>query len=640
MTGTTYVVEVGRRRARIDVGRFTRVPRVADRLASHWAKSFQDYGSATSTPSRYAAAVRDLLAYLDRLDAPPQALRFVDEALLDGWVDDMRSRLGRESTRSLATSVRVLLDNLDVGELHEDLTDGTYLRWRPDAERGGVPLADLTPGQWAALRKLSKRSVIDVTARIRSARAIAAGGCDPGDDPDGWSQKANVYWAALHGQLDVERFAAALYRQKWPDWLGPFRPRALSGAQAAGYVANRVREQLLPTLLDMAAFWTAMAVATGLPPESVNDLETGWFDTPPGGDLTVLRYRKQRRGRATLPLVLLARPQFSAQQLRDTYVELSAPLRPLATPEEADRLWFYAVVSAGREVQVRVPDHETHPFPRWARAVRLVEPGYIASVEEARRQRILAARSLQAKPIARGAASRLRVLEPWTGPVDPRRIRKTDKSHRLVMYGLAGAANDHTVRVLIAHYTNSDLVRARSALLITDVAEALTVFAAGPRPTTVVTTEAAGQVATSASARSDLAGMLGITEEKLDAVLSGRHTIGAIACTDPYASPHDDLGRFCRQAGSELCLSCPQAVVLAEHVPSMWSEVERLDRIAATMTGESFARAHGEYHQTALDVLSVFDPAGVAGYRERGVIPTHPVGEVAPVQLRRRRVRR
>lgn len=640
MTDTAYVVEAGRRRTTIDTAAFPDVRRVAARLASRWAEQFRDSASVTSTPLGYATALRDLLGYLNGLATPPPDLRCVDEATLDGWVDDMRTRLGRESTRMRATSVRVLLDNIDVGELHQTLTDGNAMRWRPDVERGGVALSDLTPGQWAALRKLAKRWVIDVTCRIRSARAIAAAGCDPGGDLDAWRVRENVYWATFNGRLDVVRFGAALYRCRWPDWLGPFRPAEWSGARAAAFVADRIREQLLPTLVDMAAFWTAMAVTTGLPPESVNDLDIGWFHTPPGGDLTILRYRKQRRGVATLPLVLLARPQFSAQQLRDTYVELSAPLRTMATPGDADRLWLYAFMSAGQAVQVRTPDYSTHPFTRWVRAARLVDRDYIASVDQARTHRIARARSSASKPAARAAGSRLRPLEAWTGPVDPRRVRKTDKSHRLVTYGLAAAANDHTVRVLIAHYTNSDLVRVRSALVVTEVAEALTVFAAGPRPTTIVTAEAAAEAATNTSARADLAAMLGITEERLHAVLTGRHTIGAVACVDPYASPHDDPGRFCRQAGSELCLSCPQAIMLAEHVPALWSEIERLDRIAATMTGDTFASIHGKHHETTLDALGVFDADGVDRYRARGVIPTHPVGESAPAPLRRRRVRR
>lgn len=640
MTGTTYIVEIGRRRATIDTAKFPRAGRVAGRLASHWMESFKDYGAETSTPRCYATALGDLLGYLNGLAAPPQDMRFVDEVTLDGWVDDMRGRLGRESTRLRSTSVRVLLDNIDVGELHETLTDGHVLRWRPDVERGGVPLSDLAPGQWAALRKLAKRSVIEATTRIRSARAVAAQGCDPGDNLDAWRVKDNVYWAALNGRLDVDRFAAALYRRRWPDWSAPLRPAALSGPRAAGYVADRIREQLLPTLLDMAAFWTAMAVTTGLPPESVNDLEIGWFQTPPGGELTILRYRKQRRGAPTLPLLLLARPQFCAQRLRDTYVELSAPLRARATPDDADRLWLYALARGGQDVRVNVPNHTTRHFTRWVHAAGLLDADHIANVEQQRTDRAAGPRSLLSKPAARTAASRLRPLEAWTGPVDPRRVRKTDKSHRLVMYGLAAAANDHTVRVLIAHYTNSDLVRVRSALVITEVAEALTVFASGPRPTTIVTAEAAEEAATNISARADLALMLGVTGERLDAVLAGRHTIGAVACVDPYASPHDDPGRFCRQAGTELCLSCPQAIVLAEHVPGLWSEVERLDRIAATMTGDSFASMHCEHHATILDALGVFDPAGVAAYRARGVIPTHPVGELAPAPLRRRRVRR
>lgn len=641
MTGAVYAVEVGRWRSRIDTAAFGRVGRVADRLASQWEESFRDYGVVSSTPRGYATAVRDLLGYLNVLACPPGDLHFLDEATLDGWVDDMRTRLGRESTRSRATSLRVLLDNIDVADLHGSLTDGAVMRWRPDVERGGVPLSDLTPGQWATLQKLAKRSVMEVTARIRSARAIAAGGCDPGGDLEAWRREENVYWAALYGRLDTDRLAAALYRRPWPKWLGPFRPAALCGAQAAGYVADRIRERLLPTLLDMAGFWVAMAVATGLPPESVSELEIGWFNTPPGGDLTILRYRKQRRGGPTLPLVLLARPQFSAQRLCDIYVELSAPLRPTAPPGETERLWLFAVAGVGHRIEVRAPDYATHPFPRWARAAGLLEPEHVAGVEQARMRRIAQARSsLRGPAVGRDASSRLRALEAWTGPVDPRRIRKTDKSRRLVMFGLAAAANDHTVRVLIAHYTNSDLVRVRSALVITGVADALTVFAAGPRPTTIITAEAAEEVATSASAAAELASMLGISSERLEAVLTGRHTIGAVACVDPFASPHDDPGRFCRQAASALCLSCPQAIVLAEHVPALWSQIERLDRIAATMTGDAFSSLHGEHHVTTLDALGLFDPDGVAAYRARGVISTHRAGEPAPVQLRRRRLRR
>jgi len=641
MTEAVYAIEVGRWRSRIDVAAFPNVSRLADRLASHWAESFRDYGAVTSTPRGYATALRDLLGYLDALASPPQELRFLDEAILDGWVDDMRHRLGRESTRLRATSLRVLLDNLDPADLHGSLSDGAAMRWRPDVERGGVPLSDLTPGQWATLRKLAKRSVIEVRTRIASARALAASGCDPGGDLEGWRLQENVYWAALNGRLDSDRFAAALYRRRWPEWLAPFRPAGLCGADAARYVADRVKEQLLPTLLDMAAFWAAMAVATGLPPESVSDLEIGWFNTPPGGDLTILRYRKQRRGAPTLPLVLLARPQFSAQRLRDAYLELSAPLRPLASPEQAERLWLFAVVGAGHGLKVRVPDEATHPFPRWVRAARLLEPDYLKSIEQERQRRIAEARtSLRAPALARAATSRLNALEAWTGPLDPRRIRKTDKSRRLVMYGLAAAANDHSLRVLIAHYTQSDLVRVRSAIVITEVADALTFFAAGPRPTTIVTADAAEEAASSASARAELARVLGISTERLEAVLTGRHTIGAVACLDPYASPHDEPGRFCRQAGSGLCLTCPQAIVLSEHVPALWSEIERLDRIAATMTGDAFVAVHGEQHATTLEVLRVFDPDGVVTYRSRGVIPTHAYGELAPVQLRRRRVRR
>lgn len=636
---SAWSIEVGGRRITVNVDQFPRIRRLAEVVTAHWAASFGGADGSSSTASVYATSLRDLLAYLNDRPSPPQDLRFVDDVTLDAWVDDMRNRVGRESTRARATSMRVLLDNFDQSLLHNSLTDGRVLRWRPDVERGGVPLSDLSPGQWATLSKLTKRAVLESTARIRAARAIAVAGRNP-TRAEGWRIRENVYWAVLNGTFDLAAFTSAHTGRRWARWLEPFRPKALTGARAFAYVADRIREQLLPTLLDMAAFWTAMAITTGLPPESVNDLELGWFDRPPGGDLTILRYRKQRRAAPTIPLVLLTKPQFSAQRLRDTYVELSRPLRALAGPDVADRLWLFATINrSDHRLDVRVPTQTTRHFTKWVNHSGLLESAHVAAVEQARTARLDEARAAHRSP-ARLAGRRLRHLEPWTGPVDPRRIRKTNKARRLVLFGLAAAATDHTVRVLIAHYTNSDLVRVRSAMVITDIADTLVVFAQGPRPATLIAPDVADAARDGGAARSQLSALLGITETQLDAILAGRHTIGAVACIDPHASPYDRPGRFCRQAGSELCLSCQQAVVLSEHVPSLWSEVERLDRIGATMSGESFHELHGEQHALLLELLGAFDGEGADSYRARGTIPTHAPGTPAPVPMRRRRVRR
>ena len=45
-----------------------------------------------------------------------------------------------------------------------------------------------------------------------------------------------------------------------------------------------------------------------------------------------------------------------------------------------------------------------------------------------------------------------------------------------------------------------------------------------------------------------------------------------------------------------------QAVVLHEHVPALWSEVERLERIAATIPGDAFSALHGDHHALLLDL--------------------------------------
>ena len=635
MTTTAFLVAVDGRRISVDPSQFPHVGRLAHQLGEHWQTSFQGTGGSSSTPSSYATSIRDLLLYLNAQSPPPEDIRFLDVVALDGWVDSMRQRLSRETTRARATHMRVLLDNVDPSLLHESLTDGRVLRWRPDVERGGTPLSDLTPGQWAALRKVVKRAVFDTTMRIGAARAVARAGAHPDEHPDGWRSQPHVFWAILNNAFDLDAFTAANARRPWPDWMLPFRPKVRYGRTGLAYVADRISEHLFPTMLDMAGFWPAMAATTGLPPESVGDLEVGWFDTPAGGDLTILRYRKQRRGAPTTPLLLLAKPRFSAQRLRDTYTDLTAPLRTRTTESHASRLWLFAVATSGGQIDVRVPTLATRHFTRWIHQSGLLDADHIAAVSHARAER----RQDAARRNGRAPTTHLRPLEPWTGPIDPRRIRKTDKARRIVIGGLA-AANDHTVRVLIAHYTNSDLVRVRSALLINDIADTLVAFANGPRPATVVASDAAEEALDSRPASAALADLLGITEPQLHDILRGRHNIGTVACIDPEASPYDEPGRFCRRAGSELCLSCPQAVVLRDHVPTLWAEVERLERIAATMTGDDFGVVHGEHHRLLLDLLSCFDRDGVGAYRAHGTIPSRPGAVPAPGRLQRRRARR
>ncbi len=188
----------------------------------------------------------------------------------------------------------------------------------------------------------------------------------------------------------MDLFCAA-HRRDRPLWLTPFTPRTLWGPKAAAYIKARLQELLLPAFMDMAGFWTAMAIATGLPPESINELEASWFDTAPGGELTLLRYRKQRRGTPTSPLVLPARLQFSAQSLCDLYQQLSAPLRPLATAGDQDRLWLYANFGQGHGLRVAVPDDGTRHFPKWVRQVGLLEPAVVRGVDEERRSMITTA---------------------------------------------------------------------------------------------------------------------------------------------------------------------------------------------------------------------------------------------------------
>lgn len=643
MAGHAFSVEVADGHSvTINTDAFPRCARLAVQLAAHWRSSFA--GVTSSSVSVYATTLRSLLRYTERLDGPPPDLRFLDAQVLDGWVRSLRETSSAGFARQRATCMRVLLDNLDPELLHESLTEGSgVLRWRPEVERGGLAsVPDLTPGQWEALRKVAKRQVFTITCRLMAAQREAAGGCDPGDDPVAWSKRENVSWLALHGRLSADALLESLRGGRrcapWPAWaLELIRPGTV-GIWAAKQIVAEMYHRVHPHRLDAASFWVAMLIATGLPPESVTDLEPDWFDTPPGGAITLLRYRKQRRAAPTVPLVLLATTRFSAQRLRDSYLALSVPLRRLAGDSSAGaKLWSHATTSRGGSLSVGALDAYGRHFPRWLKAVGLTDAAQVRDMDAARRHRVTARGGRGLSSRTRGV--RLRPLEPWTGPADPRRIRKTDKAQRLVLHGASMAANDHTVRVLIAHYTNSDLVRIRSAHIVTGVAETLTYFAAGPRRPTVIPAPIAEEALAYEDALTGLANLIGLDPGKLTAVLAGRQTIGSAACRDPYDSPHDTAGQFCRQAGGELCVSCPQAVLLAEHVPALWAELERLDRVGATISPTDFTVLHGERHRLIVDLLSVLDPDNIARYRERGIVPGSHHGDEIPVRLRRRRAR-
>ena len=336
---------------------------------------------------------------------------------------------------------------------------------------------------------------------------------------------------------------------------------------------------------------------------------------------------------ATTPLVLLAKPRFSAQRICDSYVELTRLLRSRAS--DPSRLWLFAVTSGGGQIDVRTLTANTRQFTRWVHEVGLLDVDQVHSVDQARAERI----TLPAGRRGRHASSRLRTLEAWSGPVDPRRIRKTDKARRIVMGGLA-AANDHTVRVLILHYTNSDLVRVRSSLIINEVADTLVAFASGPRPATVVAPDVAADALDGANASATLrrtaqhqrgtaprplARSPQHRRRRLHRSPRRRHTTNpASSAVEPGATCACRARR--RSSCTTTCRACGPRL-------SVW-------RIAATMTGDTFAELHGDHHALLLDLLTCFAPGSVNAYRERGTIPTTHGAAPAPARLQRRRARR
>lgn len=121
-----------------------------------------------------------------------------------------------------------------------------------------------------------------------------------------------------------------------------------------------------------------------------------------------------------------------------------------------------------------------------------------------------------------------------------------------------GSRRRHSPKTFFDHYTNSPILRAEAGrILLTAVEEQ---FDAATRP----------RIVTAAEEQSIAEGdcLPGMDHDTSERVLSGELDTPVAACRDPLNGPHTDPGTCCPFAANGQCFSCPNALILARHLPA------------------------------------------------------------------------
>ncbi|MGW3507081.1 hypothetical protein [Streptomyces sp. NPDC000994] len=649
----------------IDPAAYPQVRQVADALTGMMLQL--PTGFSASRVRAFAGALRSLLGWLDALPAPPRRLEWLTADLLDCWVDHLKANQPNYAQMHGAR-VRDLLANRLTGlRLHGSLVgaDGATFTWQPAAAQRKPSSEDLPFSTVAAVRDAASRDVRHAVARISTATRLAATGTDPGDDLGAWEEKANVWRAALDGNLNARRLEAALGHDPglWPGWLRALLPQSRPGNRQWPVLAvEAVHATVFPTALEVTAGYVLMLLATGLPPESVMALEASWFLTsirPNGGygSFCRVRYPKDRAVSQRDMLIYTTRTPDSPVRVRDQVLRFTAGLRNFVEGSaDAGRLWIVArpmplrlgaqvAVTTLAQIHIALPGvsaGSANPFPAWLAHRGIRDPEHVARWNAQRAERHEARASRRRERLAaHGPLPGLLDAEPfrpysaWPGEARPQRLRKTIRIRDIVLHGPHGAARDHTTATLLAHYTASEVLRVVAATAVRDAQAGLAAFAAAPEPRLITAPEDEDLTT--------LATLLAIPESELRALLTdgSRLMRNGLVCTTPTSppSPHTiaDDG-MCTQTGSVVCRTCPAAIAAPTGTPALWDQIRSLQRTAhVRVDNQSVATAEERTRMLLLQLLEILDPAGFAAWTATGQPPQPPSVSDAPSPPRRRR---
>lgn len=624
----------------LDPNDFPVVLDVARSLAACFARVPSTYSS--NHIQAFGQAARSLLAWLSQLAVPPRSLAWVSADFLDQWVEHVQAD-GGTIGGTLAWRMRDLLENRPVDvAVHGSLLGGDgALRWVPSTRWHPAPSADLAFSTLEALRARAIDDVLRALGRLAAVEQTVAESAVPQTQSE-WMVEANVLRLALDCGLSRANLRSNLGDDPgaWPDWL---KARSDGRSPCASAVSS-IYNEVFPTPLEVTAAYVLMLLATGLPPESVIDLESSWFlahamahssGTLRYGPACRIRFPKGRKGSRTEALLFSTRTAWSPIRVRDITLRLTRGLRRLAPSACADRLFvvvaprslvrapFLPVVAPLSHVTVSAPGSRAggRPFISWLTCHGLDDPDRMQAWNDSRRQVHAARMRTQAERIARSqeAGSRgiapFRPFSPWTGSRAPQRIRKTMRTRDIVLHGALGAARDHSAHTLVVHYSTSEVLRVVAALAVNEAQRMLHDFAADPDPALLVVPRARLD---QADAAEFVAGLLGIPDEVVAKLASTGSRMGnGLCCVDPSSPPPPrELASdgYCTNLGSQVCFSCPNSVAVTDDdvVGVLRSEVRRLERRAHVHFENPLAgRLHDDYRRIITSVLAIADDGPV-----------------------------
>lgn len=569
---------------RIDPAAFA-CPTLVAQLADEWVAYAR--AMALTDAARYAGAVRGFAEFVDesarvvgsdpasaRLDCGP-ADPGVDLVLaLHGWELSLQRRYGPRSCRpyELVNAILTLIAQRHARGAVVDEHVLARAAGRPLSGRGVIaPLDEFSNTERLRLRRWARADIAALEQRLARGRALLAQGVDP--RLGGWTEPANLVWAARHGLLSTAALAEELPAKvtAWPPQLRAMLPAGGTGKYRGLYgLLREVAGLLFPSETDLQPFRVLLLLATSrITPEELLDLRCDDMEFTDGGVRLVqhkARARSRRvrlhhdtageghefeahggQGRWDVP-GLLRRLLAVTATTREVFD--AAPWLFLAVESRAHRTMLGAAVAQF----TRDPRRFTH----WIAAHQDGETPEVGS---------------DVAPGSDGSAAG--PPPPISLPHDVRRLRKTAKTARVAALGgtlsdLAG--DDHHVEVFRGHYahgTTAHVLAARAINQAQDKVFRRVTDHGGGNPV-FVDTEVEDRLG-----EADTVAEIGLTAGQADAIVTGAADMGLTHCRDPYDSPHTPTG-ICHLAPA-MCLLCPNAVVTTAQLPRLLALADHIE---------------------------------------------------------------
>lgn len=442
------------------------------------------------------------------------------------------------------------------------------------ASRRGIvgsnkPREPYSPFVAEQLRRAASLDIQNAISRItEEGRALIERGQNPHEF--GWLKPENVVWAIAHQGL----YAPSLAPKGKQKHLLAFR--AHSGT---GLTFRDLIRYVHITLDDTVSFMIYLALETGLPIESIDELEFDCLHNEARG-YADLRYIKRRRGTG-------------ARQVKR--VKVDGHLSP------------GGLIKILKTLTRRTREQMTVAHQSWLFVGHGRSGGGSHGNEVLRRlgpHGDVCTRFCQRHEILGDDGERLKI-------VTLARLRKTFKAERYVASpGLASVAGDHTRDVHDRHYANVEALRSVHEQTVADALEQALRVAMEP---IVIPTRLEGDLATSAEvARAGI----GLTATQLETVSSGSQDVWLASCLDHDNSPLQPEGSGPCRSPVWGCLECRNAVITSSKLPALLAFLDHMFERRAHMDLRAWAARYGRaYGRIVENILPRFPRDDIAAAR-------------------------